>query len=116
MRHRAPRSFTSICLRLPLAAARVLGRTADVRPRTALVALVALLSVGTAAYATLGSGSGESSGPQASAAHSSVAREAELQSESRDSDRPIPTEESTPESPTPSASSSPPGTPAPTQP
>jgi hypothetical protein len=111
MRHRAQRSFTSICLRLP----RALGRTANVRPRTALVALVTLLSVGTAAFAALGSVRGGSSGPEANPVGSSVSRDAELQSESRDSDRALPTEPSRPESPSPTTSSSSPGTPAATQ-
>ena len=89
MRHRAPRPLTRLLYRLPRATARLIAGSADRRAGPALVALLVVLSVGTAAYAALTSVNG-SSQPQAQGAGSSVAPDDALQSESRDAERPTP--------------------------
>jgi hypothetical protein len=87
MRHRAPRPFTNLLHRVPRATARLIGQAARPGPGRALVALLAVLSLGTAAYAAVGSVTGGSSNPQAESASATASRDSELQSESRDGGR-----------------------------
>ena len=68
MRHRAPRPLTDLLRRLPRATARPLGKLAQLSPGRALVALMAVLSLGTGAYVAVASSLGDSSNPQAGSA------------------------------------------------
>jgi hypothetical protein len=116
MRHRAPRRPNNLRYRLPRATALLLGRAAGLRPRGVLVAVVVVLSLGTAVYAALASVSGGASNRQAESAGSTVSRD-DSQYMSRDVERPKPTgAPSTPDRPAPSASSSVSRKPAATQP
>ena len=73
MRHRAPRPIASLPRRIPRAAARLVADAANLRVGRALVALVMLLSIGTAAYAAVESVTGGSPDQQAESAGSSLA-------------------------------------------
>jgi hypothetical protein len=116
MRHRAPRRPNNLRYRLPRATALLLGRAAGLRARGVLVAVVVVLSLGTAVYAALASVSGGASNRQAESAGSTVSRD-DSQNTSRDVERPKPTgAPSTPDHPAPSASSSVSRKPAATQP
>jgi hypothetical protein len=116
MRHRAPRPLTNLRHRLPRATARLLGQAAKLRPGRALVALMVVLSLGTAAYAALASVTGGSSNRQTESAGPTMSRDDESPNGSRDSERLNAADKLPSDSPTPSATSSAPSTRAARQP
>lgn len=106
MRHRAPRPLVDLRYRVPRAAARLLGEAARPGAVRTLVAVMVALSLGTAAYAALGSMTGGSSDRQAESAGATASGDGEgpqqsgaggSQQESGDGGRPT----STGASPTP---------------
>ena len=68
MQHRAPRPIIDLLRRIPRATARPLGKVAQLSPGRALVALVAMLTLGAGAYVAAASSLDDSANPPAASA------------------------------------------------